>query len=50
MTEHQEWVIAWLAAGGLFFMVIQIIKWFYYIVNYPQAEDLWICHKTLMGF
>ena len=38
MTEHQEWVIAWLAAGGLFFMVIQIIKWFYYIVK-------WLKHR-----
>ena len=33
MTEHQEWVIAWLTAGGLFFIVIQIIKWIYYIIK-----------------
>jgi len=31
MNEHQEWVIAWLAAGGLFFTIVQIIKWIYLI-------------------
>lgn len=33
MNEHQEWGIAWLAAGGLFFIVMQIIKWIYYIMK-----------------
>lgn len=33
MNEHQEWVIAWLAAGGLFLTVVQIIKWIYYIIK-----------------
>lgn len=34
MNEHQEWVIAWLAAGGLLFTVGYIIKWIYYIIYY----------------
>ena len=33
MNEHQEWVIAWFAAGGLFFTVGQIIKWIYHIIK-----------------
>lgn len=33
MNEHQEWVIAWFAAGGLFFTIAQIIKWIYYIIK-----------------
>ena len=33
MTDGQEWTVAWLAAGGLFFIVVQIIKWIYYIIN-----------------
>jgi len=33
MTEGQEWTIAWLVAGGIFIMVIQIVKWVYWLIN-----------------
>lgn len=39
MNEQQEWIIAWLAAGGLFVILIQIIKWIYYIMK--KKYRLW---------
>lgn len=26
MTEQQEWIIAWLAVGGIYLMLISIIR------------------------
>jgi len=33
MTEQQEWLIAWLAAGGVFIILWQIVKLVWWIIK-----------------
>ena len=33
MTDGQEWTVAWLAAGGIFLMIKQIVEWIYHLLK-----------------